>query len=71
MLSSAMTHSNKDDRTKEGVEDLALVRSFTAVVQHKRSHQCGQHQGVIIAKRLGNGKADIASNTDRYNPQSK
>jgi hypothetical protein len=33
MLSSAMTHSNKDDHTKEGVENLELVRDFAAVVQ--------------------------------------
>ena len=71
MLSSAMTHSNKDDRTKEGVEDLALVRSFAGSGPTPRSYQRGQHQEVIIAKRLGNGKADIASNTDRHNPQRK
>jgi hypothetical protein len=35
MLSSAMMHSNKDDHTKEGVENLGLVRDFAAVVQHR------------------------------------
>ena len=35
MLSSAMTHSNKDDDTKEGVENLELVRGFAAVVHHR------------------------------------
>jgi hypothetical protein len=36
MLSSAMMHSNKDNYTKEGVENLGLVRDFAAVGSNNR-----------------------------------